>query len=692
MAKYILNYTKAGARTVNCAVLDENCLSDTYTVQFDNGVIKNVDKRRVKSLDHIDEAVLDRIRKFFRRLWDNIVKAGKYIYVSIKNTIVPVNSPINTMIAAKEIDGLTFIPSNSLADLAEEQGIDAQEIIDESPEDEEFLKDANNFWKKVMKAFQKDGEEGANQVIAQVAESNKYVFIPERKLYEASRAAKDIDLKSATWENVGTVDLIKKLGDQFEKYQAGAALNPDEVPVPYCIWGAPGIGKSQIIKKMIRSFRKTGTPANIISINAMAMRKDDWALPGMGEVVKSITNKDKDGKDVTVRFTANTARELPKSWLPAYDPEWLKKDENLTLEALDDVANGGDGTGTGVGGFFFIDELSRIAPDVNNVIMTLLQSREFNGLILGSKWMFVAAANRASDMGDNASTFHWDAAQTGRFSHLNFVPTFAEWIEWAESPIEGTNRPHILPEIVAFLKENQNCWYNASMVNDSDDKVAKTMYPNARGWENASKEAYGTIDARNIRANNPDSATAKLFKELGIEDDPADLTPEEIVNILKHNVGNKAAGLYKTFAGFDNLFKPEIAREVWIKGDKVDVPFRPNNVTIQSAIEKIFANHPNYSKRVSYNGGTRVPLTSQEMVNVIKYIIKCVDKVDERDGSVKDNILNAISKQIDNILLGPDYRLDLFNPTSKDSMMMVPAKELLEDRLGITLDVLAGQD
>ena len=50
MAKYVLNYTKTGPRAVNCAILDENCLSETYTVQFDNGVIRDVEQRRVKNL------------------------------------------------------------------------------------------------------------------------------------------------------------------------------------------------------------------------------------------------------------------------------------------------------------------------------------------------------------------------------------------------------------------------------------------------------------------------------------------------------------------------------------------------------------------------------------------------------------------------------------------------------------------
>ena len=47
MAKYILNRTTRGINAVNCSILDENCLADTYTVQFTDGTIRNVDKKKV---------------------------------------------------------------------------------------------------------------------------------------------------------------------------------------------------------------------------------------------------------------------------------------------------------------------------------------------------------------------------------------------------------------------------------------------------------------------------------------------------------------------------------------------------------------------------------------------------------------------------------------------------------------------
>ena len=133
--------------------------------------------------------------------------------------------------------------------------------------------------------------------------------------------------------------------EQYNQYLSGAAKNPNERPIPYCIWGAPGIGKTQIMYSLIDELRDAEVNANIIGINAMSMRKDDFALPGHTKVVNSL--KLPDGKDYD--YTVDTAIELPKSWLPAYDPNDIDEANGITEEVLDDWANGGDGSGNGDG-------------------------------------------------------------------------------------------------------------------------------------------------------------------------------------------------------------------------------------------------------------------------------------------------------------------------------------------------------
>ena len=145
-----------------------------------------------------------------------------------------------------------------------------------------------------------------------------------------------------------------------------------------------------------------------------------------------------------------------------------KKDDatdEITEEMLDDIMNGGDGSGNGKGGFIFVDELSRVAPDVMEVFMGLVQDRQLGKSYLASKWMFVFASNRISDMGDRGERVDWEAAYTGRFSHVNFVPTFEEWLIWATGK-DSKGRQRIEPIIVDFLKEHPNMWYNSAMSNE----------------------------------------------------------------------------------------------------------------------------------------------------------------------------------------------------------------------------------
>lgn len=681
MAKYILNRTSRGVNAVNCSILDENCLANTYTVQFTDGTIRNVDKKKVRQLDALDEAVLDRLKAFASKLWDNIVKAGKYIYSTVKGKIVNAFSPINTMIAAREVNGLTFIPGENLAQRAEEQGIDAQEVVDEpDEEDVEFSKNANQFWHQIIDGYQEDDEEEiTDEELAY--ESQR----PRRSLASRMNEARnEIALEHKSWQNVHTKELAQMLLQQYNQYLSGAANNPNERPIPYCIWGAPGIGKTQVIYSLIDELRDAEVNANIIGINAMSMRKDDFALPGHRQTINTL--KLKDGSDYD--YTVDTAVELPKSWLPAYDPNDVDEANGITEEVLDDWANGGDGSGNGDGGFFFIDELSRISPDVNNVIMVLVQSRTFQGKKLGSKWMFVAAANRPSDMGDNAALFKWDAAQTGRFLHVNFVPTFEEWVEWAESPIRGTNEPHIEPIIVDFLREHQNVWYNAAMYNKEDekDKVSRTMSPTARGWELATK-------AMRTKKAAADSRLAKLYQAKGLNPKGReDLSAAEMSDVLRQTVGNQAADMFKGWAGFDAIFTNAIAKSVWTQGDKAKIPFRPNNVTMNGALDKILANYPTTKKVVTPGSSTpRLPLTADQLENVVKYLIKCVDQMDEREGSAKDPVLRALQAQLILKLTNAPFSLSLNSSRSQDTETFADALSLLNDRLNQTGDLLYGE-
>ena len=674
MAKYVLNYTKTGPRTVNCAILDENCLSETYTVQFDNGVIRDVEQRRVKNLDHIDEAVLDRLKKFAKNLIDRVITVGRRVFFDLGGKIAHLFPPVNIMAAAEEIPALSFYPSSQTAAFAEENGIDAHEIVNDPIEDEYFIKDANEYLMEIKTAYEKGDEKTLAKLYA-VSESMSILFGNQ-----LNEGIEDQSLEHKDWPNVNSEYMEKKIAAQYSEALNGAMRSGKsaDVLVPYCIWGAPGIGKTQIIKNLINIFRDGGLDADIIEINAMAMRKDDWSLPGK----KAFEVLLKNAQGHEIEYKAERAAELAKGWLPAWDPDDVDESRGITEEMLDDRANGGDGSGNGLGGFFFIDELSRIEPTVLNTVMTLVQNRKFNGLRIGSKWIFIAAANRPSDLGKYKKLFFWDEAQTGRFQHVNFVPTFQEWLKWAEDTNPTTGEPHILPILVDFLKENQNVWYNISMRNkrSEDDAAAETMHPGPRGWENATKDAYTQIHARKRAKTDDKDPLAILAKKRGYEVGSEVLNPAELTDILRSNVGNDAAELFSKYAGFDALFTAQNAKSVWTLGDKADITFFPNNLTINKALDKILANHPKYKNQVKVPGKTftKIPMTPAELENVIRYLIKCVDEVDESGDITKDPILKTIKATLTKKLLSDPYHVDLMGA---DADLYEDALSILYDRM-----------
>jgi hypothetical protein len=333
--------------------------------------------------------------------------------------------------------------------------------------------------------------------------------------------------------------------------------------------------------------------------------------------------------------------------------------DDVTVEMLDDIMNGGDGSGNGKGGFIFVDELSRIAPDVMEVFMGLVQDRQLGKSYLASKWMFVFASNRISDMGDRGERVDWESAYTGRFSHVNFVPTFAEWLTWATGK-DSKGRQRIEPIIVDFLKEHPNMWYNSAMSNDDGDLVTGSMYPQARSWENISKEMRERNRGTSAFSDEDDPShdfQKTLYDMLGIDVSDREMNPHEMAAIVRHHAGNKPAQAFASWAGFDARYTPDKAAEVWTKGDKAYMSFQINSATMEKAIAKILANHPKYNGKKA-----KVEITPAEMTNLMKFIIACSEKIDGGSGDTKNQVLTAAYKTLALLLSNAPYRIDLSNP------------------------------
>ena len=674
MAKYRLNN-----RLIECNILDENLLADTYTIKM-NGSIRNVPRKKVSNLDHIDEAVLDKLRRFASSLWDNIIKKGKYAIMKIKGIFVPVSSPINAMVAAQNIDGVSFYPSEELANAAEDAGFEANVIEDAGEEDEEYIEDVREYWRKEIEKYKrgeypydKTYEDDVNESYHGTSRRSRLyegrslrrerLYEPHSsrrpKLYEADEAK--YELASKAWKNYSAQQILTKLIDQFDRFQKGAAKGGSaSIPIPYCIWGVPGIGKTQIIEQLVELMNDEIGNVNMMSINAMSMRKDDFAFPVRAEQETEVVNS----KGENVKYRRSGGLDILKTWLPAYKPgDPAAVELGITDEQLDDIANGGNGSGNGNGGVIFFDELSRISPDVLNIIMTLVQNRQFNDYVIGSKWMMVAAANPPQVLATRAAdNFQWDDAQTDRFQHVFYVPTFQEWLVWAQQPIKGTNTPRVDEDIVNFLKKHPECWINIQMryTENKKDKVASSKYPNPRGWANASK---GIRDEMNGRAeeNDPNSLISRINARRGIRPRPAKLSHQEKADIINANVGISAARAYSEYYAFDGIFSSDIAESVWVDGETADIPFDGSglNLILDRAINKIFDCHPEAAEE-------HATITPEQFKNLCTYVVRCVDMMDENSGASRDVVMTqAVQALFDRIKSKP-FKLNMNLPEVKE--------------------------
>lgn len=206
------------------------------------------------------------------------------------------------------------------------------------------------------------------------------------------------------------------------------------------IWGAPGIGKTQIVKQAAKEIAKqknmSSLPVMIVTL-AQMMPTDLGGVPllydasaeGKG-TEKMVLPADMEGK-VKQGYT------IP-AWLPG-------------LQDADE-------------GILFFDEVNRADQDMLAASLTLLLDREAAGgkYNMPAGWRIWAAGNREMD----GPVKPLEAAVASRFlgGHVHLVPTIEAWIEWARSdkgffaPEGGSvvDEWYIPDEFIAYLKHAES--------------------------------------------------------------------------------------------------------------------------------------------------------------------------------------------------------------------------------------------
>lgn len=312
--------------------------------------------------------------------------------------------------------------------------------------------------------------------------------------------------------------LVDEIIDSYESNIAG------DYNKPIFIYGAPGIGKTQIVQQVARQISPDAT---LICVDLQFMMPDDFkgipskvdeTQPEFEDIPLSEEDWEKELKklqDVATKRAAGKQAvkktigdeeipvESPDVEIPELStPEGIEKAKQEYLKGTKSKMVS-PGTGVtrfnipwflprdsgknGAGGIIFFDEMNRANKFTFNSLMIFLgEDRRIDNYYLPKGWIIVAAGNRKKD----DETFFKDlkndsTALVQRFQIYNFLPTFEEWAKWARSQTD------MMPELVDFLEMNITgksetedfLWH--SMPKDSESK--SEPWPSPRSWTQASK-------------------------------------------------------------------------------------------------------------------------------------------------------------------------------------------------------------
>ena len=185
-----------------------------------------------------------------------------------------------------------------------------------------------------------------------------------------------------------------------ELLEALRALIPERVPLH--IWGACGVGKSQIVGHVAADLAWQ-------FLDIRAVQYDPVDFRGLPRVSSNLTE-----------------------WVP---PKFLP---------------------TSGEGILFLDELTAAPQLTQAACYQLVLDRKLGDYQLPEGWVVIAAGNPASERGVH---FSMPRPLRNRFVHLTLEPDFEDWCKWAI-------RASIRPEIVAFLRFKPALLHDANATSD----------------------------------------------------------------------------------------------------------------------------------------------------------------------------------------------------------------------------------
>jgi hypothetical protein len=192
---------------------------------------------------------------------------------------------------------------------------------------------------------------------------------------------------------------------------------------PIFIWGAPGIGKSELVQGLVDE----GELGNALMIDMRLALLEPTDLRGY-----PFRNPE-----------TNQMEWSPPSDLPSQD----------LAASYDNVV-------------LFLDELNSAPPSVQAAAYQLILNRRIGTYKLPEGVSIVAAGNRESDRG---VTYRMPSPLANRMLHIEMAVNFEDWQEWA-------TKNEIHPDVVGYLTFAKNDLY------DFDPRSSSRAFATPRSW------------------------------------------------------------------------------------------------------------------------------------------------------------------------------------------------------------------
>lgn len=192
---------------------------------------------------------------------------------------------------------------------------------------------------------------------------------------------------------------------------------------PIFIWGAPGIGKSELVQGIVDS----GELGNAVMIDMRLALMEPTDLRG---------------------YPFRNPETNTMEWAPAADlPTQEMADAHDTI-------------------VLFLDELNSAPPSVQAAAYQLVLNNKIGQYTLPDNVRIVAAGNRETDRG---VTFRMPSPLANRFRHINMDVNFEDWQQWAIN-----NDVH--PDVIGYLSFAKQDLFNF------DPKTSSQAFATPRSW------------------------------------------------------------------------------------------------------------------------------------------------------------------------------------------------------------------